>query len=89
LRCGEALSAVLLDATMAGFATCPVTHLVEVPAARSIVATLTGGNQPQVLVRVGRAPAIADVPPPTPRRPIYEVFEVRPTAPQGTFGPAQ
>lgn len=78
LRCGEALSAFLLDATMAGFATCTVTHLMEFPASRDIVARLTGGHLPQVLVRVGLVPAVGDAPPPTPRRPIDEVFEVRP-----------
>ena len=77
LRCGEALSAVLLDATMAGFATCTVTHLMEIPASRAVVATLSGADQPQVLVRVGLAPVITDVPAPTPRRPMEEVFEVR------------
>ncbi len=83
LRCGEALSAVLLDATMAGFATCTVTHLMEIPASRAIVATFSGADQPQVLVRVGLAPAIADVPPPTPRRPIDEVFDIRRSPQQG------
>ncbi|WP_370333342.1 NAD(P)H nitroreductase [Mycolicibacterium hippocampi] len=82
LRCGEALSALLLDATMAGLATCTVTHLMELPATREIVAKLSGSNTPQVLVRVGLAPAAADVPAPTPRRPIDEVFEVRRVAPQ-------
>ena len=32
LRRGELLSAVLLDATMAGLATCTLTHITEVPA---------------------------------------------------------
>jgi hypothetical protein len=32
LRCSELLSAVLLDATMAGLATCTLTHITEVPA---------------------------------------------------------
>ncbi|MCH9668973.1 MAG: NAD(P)H nitroreductase [Actinomycetia bacterium] len=77
LSCGEALSAFLLDATMAGFATCTVTHLMEFPASREVVARLAGGHLPQALVRVGLVPAVGDVPPPTPRRPIDEVFEVR------------
>jgi len=78
VQCGEMLSAVLLDATMAGLATCTLTHITEVPASRDIVATLIGQTvTPQVLIRVGRAPAIEDVPPATPRRPIDEVFEVR------------
>ena len=80
LRCGETLSAVLLDATMAGLATCTLTHITEVPASRQILSTLIGQTAtPQVLVRVGRVPVIGDVPPPTPRRPIDDVFEVRST----------
>ncbi|MBP1820970.1 NAD(P)H nitroreductase [Mycobacterium sp. OAE908] len=81
LRCGELLSAVLLDATMAGLATCTLTHITELPASRQIVAELIGHSSqdvtPQVLIRIGRAPSIEDVPPPTPRRPVDEVFEVR------------
>ncbi len=78
LRCGEMLSAVLLDATMAGLATCTLTHITEVPASREIVAALIGRTAtPQVLVRVGLAPRIEDIHPPTPRRPVDEVFEVR------------
>ena len=77
LRCGEALSAVLLDATMAGMATCTVTHVTEVPHGRDIVASLVGITAiPQAIVRVGVAPALAAPPPPTPRRPIREVFEL-------------
>lgn len=81
LRCGEALSAVLLDATMAGLATCTLTHITELPASRDIVAGLIEqGNKsvtPQVLIRVGETPSLAEVPPPTPRRPIGEVLEFR------------
>ena len=45
LRCGEMLSAVLLDATMAGLATCTLTHITEMPASREIVAELIGPEQ--------------------------------------------
>ncbi len=81
LLCGEALSAVLLDATMAGMATCTLTHITEVRASRDIVAELIGVDDdtiPQVLIRVGLAPALEDVPAPTPRRPLPEVLEIRP-----------
>ena len=79
LRCGEVLSAVLLDATMVGLATCTLTHITEVAASRKIVAGLIAQRRitPQVLVRVGLTPSIDDVPPPTPRRPIGDVFDVR------------
>ncbi len=81
LRCGETLSAVLLDATMAGLATCTLTHITEVPASRQILSTLIGQTAtPQVLIRIGRVPIIEEVVPPTPRRPIDEVFEVRSTS---------
>jgi nitroreductase len=78
LRCGEVLSAVLLDATMAGLATCPLTHITEVPASREILAELIGHRgHPQVLVRVGVAPGADDIEPPTPRRPLADVLEFR------------
>jgi nitroreductase len=78
LQCGEMLSAVLLEATMAGLATCTLTHITELRASRDIVATLIGQTTtPQALIRVGLAPEIEDLPPKTPRRPIDEVFQVR------------
>ena len=77
LQCGEMLSAVLLDATMAGLATCTLTHITELRASRDIVASLIEQTTtPQVLIRVGLAPSREDVPPATPRRPLHEVFEV-------------
>lgn len=74
LGCGETLSAVLLEATMAGLATCTLTHMTEVAATRDIVAAITGRPLPQVLVRVGTAPALDVVPPPTPRRAVSDVL---------------
>jgi hypothetical protein len=56
LGCGQTLSAVLLEATMAGLATCTLTHMTEVAATRGIVAAITGRPLPQVLVRVGSVP---------------------------------
>ena len=78
LRCGETLSAVLLSATMAGLSTCTLTHIIEVPAGRDVVASLLPGDTiPQVIVRVGVAPVLDSTPPPTPRRPIDEVLQIR------------
>ncbi len=78
LRCGEALSTVLLEATMAGLATCPLTHIMELPASRAVVRRLVGGRaQPQVLIRVGQAPHTEGEPAPTLRRTLREVLEVR------------
>lgn len=69
LAAGEALSVVLLECTAAGLSTCPVTHVTEIPAARAVVAALTGGSTvPQILVRVGRAPELKETAPRTPRR---------------------
>jgi hypothetical protein len=80
LRCGEVLSAVLLEATAAGMATCPLTHVTEVPVSREIVARLIDQDTPQVLIRIGLAPSIEDIPPPTPRRPLGDVLHIAPAA---------
>lgn len=78
LRCGEALSTVLLECTAAGIATCALTHLIEVDEARDIVRKLTGAlGYPQALVRAGIAPALEHLPPPTPRNPLSAVLEIR------------
>lgn len=77
LRCGEALSALLLECTMAGMATCPLTHMIEMQPSRDIVRELLDRpGLPQVLVRVGTTTG-GDAPPPTPRRPLAEVVEFR------------
>lgn len=78
LKCGEALSAVLLECTMAGLATCPLSHLIELDESRDVVRDLIDRRGcPQVLVRVGTAPPIGDSPRPTPRRPLADVLEIR------------
>lgn len=77
LATGEALSAVLLECTMAGMATCPLIHLTEVRASRDIVRRLVGRSTvPQILVRVGAAPQGEAAPPPTPRRRLDDVLQV-------------
>lgn len=82
LSCGEALSTVLLEATMAGLATCPLTSITELPESRDVIQRFIGGDSfpdgfPQVLVRVGMAPALEENPAPTPRRPLSEVMQKR------------
>jgi nitroreductase len=78
LQCGEMLSAILLEATMAGLATCTLTHIIEQHAGTNVVASLIDQTTtPQVLVRVGQASEVEKPPPPTPRRPLDEVFHVR------------
>jgi nitroreductase len=77
LRCGEALSAILLECTMAGLATCPLTYLIEVDESRDIVRGLIDGpGQPQVVIRVGVAPPMEALGPPTPRHPLEEVLQL-------------
>jgi hypothetical protein len=78
LACGEALSAVLLECTRAGFATCTLTHITELRTTRELVTALMGFDRvPQVLIRVGVAPAIESLPPASPRRPVDDVFDVQ------------
>ncbi|MGZ8179559.1 Acg family FMN-binding oxidoreductase [Williamsia sp. SKLECPSW1] len=81
LRCGEALSVVLLSATVLGLATCPVSHGIQDVAARSTLRRLMTEHgivphlHPQILVRVGAAPH-PSLPAWTPRRPVDEVLVV-------------
>jgi hypothetical protein len=78
LRSGEMLSRVLLECAAAGMATCTITHLTEMAASRHVVATLIEGPAwPQILVRIGVAPSMETVPPPTPRRRLGDVLEFR------------
>ncbi len=78
LAAGEALSIVLLECTAGGLATCTVSHLTEVPSSRSVLATLLNTTwQPQVLIRVGRIPALDHLQPATPRRPLSDILRFR------------
>jgi nitroreductase len=78
LAAGEALSATLLECTMAGLATCPVTHLTEVTVTRDLLRSLIDYEAvPQVLIRVGVVPVSGKVPPPTPRRALSEVLRLK------------
>jgi nitroreductase len=75
LRAGEATSLMLLTATAEGLASCPVTEPLEIAETRhALQAGMFGdGGFPQMLLRIGWAPANADPLPPTPRRPLSEV----------------
>jgi len=77
LRCGEALSTVLLECTVAGIATCTLTHLTEITPSRMAIRQLTRQRGlPQLLIRVGTTPAAGEQQrPPTPRRPGTEVLQ--------------
>lgn len=78
LATGEALSAILLECTMAGLATCPVSHITELRTTREMVeACLDHDTVPQILIRVGVTPATEEAPPPTPRRALEDVLHVQ------------
>ncbi|WP_068186055.1 NAD(P)H nitroreductase [Mycobacterium sp. UM_CSW] len=78
LRCGEALSAVLLECTMAGLATCTLTHMTEMSMSRNIITQITGtAGQPQLLIRVGRPAPNGYHVEPTARRLVTEVLKFR------------
>lgn len=72
--CGETLSQVLIEATMAGFATSIMTRPVEVAATRDIVADVVGRALPQVIVRIGAHCNRDLLPPQAPRRPLSAVL---------------
>ncbi|WP_214364471.1 hypothetical protein [Pseudonocardia sp. H11422] len=75
LRAGEAASAVLLLATELGLATSLLSRPLEVGGTRMMVRdeVLGGALCPQLVLRIGWAPR-GCTPPPTPRRPVDEVF---------------
>ncbi|WP_204079507.1 Acg family FMN-binding oxidoreductase [Mycobacterium riyadhense] len=76
LNCGQVLSSILLECTMAGLATCPVTHVTEVEASRDMLRQLASASDlPQALIRVGIELG-GKGPEPTPRRPLSEVLEI-------------
>jgi len=76
-RCDAVLSRVLLECTAAGFATCTLTHMIEVHASREIVRRLIGRPaEPQVLIRAGSGPEISPPPVRTPRRPLADVLRM-------------
>lgn len=70
LHTGEALSALLLECTAEGLATCALTHITELPTARRPIDT-------QVIIRAGVAPAEPEPSPPTSRRPVGEILTIR------------
>lgn len=75
LRAGEALSAILLEATSLGLATAIDSQVLELDSSRAIIESdmLHGTRSPQVLVTVGW-PSSADPLPETPRRELGEIL---------------
>lgn len=76
LRCGEALSALWLDAVHHGLSIVPTTQVVEVPETRSALQhdILPAGAQPLLLVRVGWQAIGRDDSVATPRRKVEDVL---------------
>jgi nitroreductase len=76
LRAGEATSAVLLEATSAGLATCPLSQPLEVVETKELVRdrVLGGATCPQLVIRIGWAAFNADPLPATPRRPVIDLL---------------
>jgi nitroreductase len=80
LRAGEAMSAVLLQATQLGLATCPLSQPLEVFSARRVLQdqVLGGTLIPQLVLRIGFAPDAPPLPA-TPRRPIRDILRPEPS----------
>ncbi|HEX7307669.1 Acg family FMN-binding oxidoreductase [Lentzea sp.] len=76
LRAGEAAGAVLLEATSAGLASCPLSQPLEVVETREMVRdeVLGASACPQLVIRVGWGAFNADPLPATPRRPLIDVL---------------
>ncbi len=74
LRAGEAMSAVILHATLLGLASCPLSQVLEVGDTRRALRddVLDGAMSPQLVLRLGFAPSAPL--PATPRRPIGEII---------------
>jgi hypothetical protein len=76
LAAGEALSAVLLTATLERLAASPLSDVVEVPAARQVLRALVGGvGQPVLALRFG-VPGEDGPAPESDRRPVAEVIDL-------------
>ena len=75
LRAGEALSAVLLEATRMALASCPLSQPLEVGTTRDVLrdAVLGGTLSPQIAIRLGW-PGSDVALPASPRRPVAEII---------------
>ncbi len=71
LHAGQALSALLLDATTAGLRASMLGQVIDLPATRAQLRTLLRLiGEPQMVLRIGYGPAA----PATPRRPLTEIL---------------
>lgn len=70
-QCGEALERVLLEVCRLGYASSPLTQVIEVPRTHAALRTELGLTMhPHILIRIGKAPLT----PPTRRRRLTEVL---------------
>ncbi|MEJ2861727.1 Acg family FMN-binding oxidoreductase [Actinomycetospora flava] len=75
LRAGEALSAVLLEATAQGLGSTPITQVLGVSQTRERLRHLVGAHRPPVCVlRLGWPEPLGEPLRPTPRRPLEQVL---------------
>jgi hypothetical protein len=76
LRGGEAMSALLLQATAEGVSSAPISEAVEIAWPRMLLRRLLSGiGEPYLIVRLGYADAAESLPA-TPRRTAAEVIQV-------------
>ncbi|MEV4346493.1 nitroreductase [Actinoplanes sp. NPDC049596] len=76
LRGGEAMSALLLQATAEGLATAPISEAVELAWPRHLLGRLLSGvGEPYLIVRLGYVEA-SDAVPPSPRRTPTDVIHI-------------
>jgi hypothetical protein len=76
LRGGEAMSALLLEATAEGLATAPISEAVEAAWPRQLLRRLLSGiGEPYLIVRLGHVESPNAVPP-TPRRAPTDVIRI-------------
>ena len=82
VRAGEAASGVLLEATALGLSTCAFSEPLEITETRDIVKEHVSSNDcyPQLILRVGWAPANAEPLPSTPRRALSSMLVGLPAA---------
>lgn len=79
LRTGEALSAIWLTCTGAGWSLVPYSQPIEVDSTRALIqrAVLDGSSCPQLLIRIGWPPLDRTPVPHTDRLPVEDVLHLR------------
>ncbi|MBN4926052.1 NAD(P)H nitroreductase [Hoyosella rhizosphaerae] len=78
LRSGEAMSAIMLDATVSRLGCCPVTHVTELDESRALIRSAAAESSemyryPQAVIRVGER-RDDSAPPASGRRPVDEII---------------